>query len=226
MAEQHRNRPGLAGHRMLDRQLGRLHRGDRLLRLHHLLGDAAEGSPRVPAAVIAGRLLIRRVQAEARGIAEIGEEQHGRPRQMRLERANEAVAQDPRALAQEDARTPGQPAIDLGHDAAQRLLAHRHHAHLVLHLAQARDDAAGMPARYAEDVFDAGFRQHPRDQHTRRQFLGQHPFDRHLKSPPKTASACLATQPERNASVPQKVPKISRIAAVTDAPSRYAPVRR
>jgi hypothetical protein len=49
----------LAGQRVLDRELRRLHRGDRLLRLHDLLGDAAEGAARVPAAVIAGRLLVR-----------------------------------------------------------------------------------------------------------------------------------------------------------------------
>src|SRR5438309_539541 len=39
-----------------------------------------------------------------------------------------------------------------------------------------------MAARNAENVFDAGLRQHPRDQDPRRQFLGQHPLDRHHPS--------------------------------------------
>ena len=76
MAEQHRDWAGLAGHRMLDRELGRLHRGDRILRLHDLLGNPAEGAARVPAPVIAGCLLIGRVQGETRRVAEIGQQDH------------------------------------------------------------------------------------------------------------------------------------------------------
>ncbi len=195
MAEQHRHRTGLSGHRVLDRELGRLHRGDRLLRLHDLLGHAAKGAPRVPAAIVAGRLLVGRVQAKARRIAEIGQEQHGRTRQEGLERTNEAVAEHPRALPEHHTGAPGQPSVNFGHHPGQRLFAHGHHADLVLHLREARDDAAGMPARYAEDIFDAGFRQDAGDQHSGRQFLGQHPLDRHFRSSPGTAEACLARLP-------------------------------
>ena len=76
VAEEDRDGAGLARHRMLDRELRRLHRGGRLLRLHDLLGDAAEGAAGVPAAPIAGRLLIGRVQGKPRGVAEIGQQQH------------------------------------------------------------------------------------------------------------------------------------------------------
>ncbi len=90
--------------------------------------------------------------------------------------------------------TPGQPAVDLGHHPRQRLLAHRHHAHLVLHLAESRDDAAGMAAGNAEDVFDAGFRQDTRHQHPRRHLLGQHPLDRHGPSLPRQERRKLASR--------------------------------
>jgi hypothetical protein len=78
VTEQHRHRTGLARHRVLDRELRRLHRGGWVLRLHDLLGDAAESAARVPAAVIAGRLLIGGVQGEARRVAEIGQQHHRR----------------------------------------------------------------------------------------------------------------------------------------------------
>ena len=150
-----------------------------VMRLHHLLGDAAERAARIPTAVVARRLLIRRVQMERRRIGEIGQQQHRRTGQIRLHRADQAVAQHPRPLADHHARPPRQPAIDLGHHAGERFLAHQHHAQRVLVLAQARDDAAGVAAGDAEHVFDAGFLQHPPDQVGRRLFLGQHALDCH-----------------------------------------------
>ena len=197
MAEQHRNRTGLARHRVLDRELRRLHRGDRLLRLHDLLRDAAERAPRVPAAVIAGRLLIRGVQRKARRVAEIGQEQHRRTGQKGFERADQPVAEHPRPLPDHHAGPPRQPAIDLGHHAGQRLLAHRDHAHLVLDLGETLDDAPGMAAGDAEHILDPGFRQDARDQHPRRDFLAQHPLDRHRHSP-RCALSLPSPEPEHN----------------------------
>ena len=179
LREQHRHRTRLPRQRVLDRKLRRLHRGDRLVRLHHLLGDAAERAPRIPAAIVAGRLLIRRMQMEPRRVGEIGEQQHGRTGEERLDRADQAVAQHPRPLPDHHARPARQPAIDLGHHAGERLLAHQHHAQRVLVLAQARDDAAGVAAGDAEHELDAGFLQHPPDQVGRRLFLGQHALDCH-----------------------------------------------
>ena len=179
MAEEDRDRPHLAGERVLDRELRRLHRLERLMRLHDLFGDAAKGAAGVPAAVIAGRLLIGRVQMEMRRVGEIGQQHHRRRRQKRLQRADQPVAEHPRPLPDHHAGPPGEPAVNLGHDPGERFLAHRDHAHLVLHLGESRDDAPGMPAGNAEDIFDAGLGQDPRHQYPRRCLLFQHPLDRH-----------------------------------------------
>ena len=164
---------------MLDAELGRLHRGDRFVRLHDVLGDAAEGAPRVPAAPVAGTLLVGRVQRKARRVAEIGQQQHRRARQMGLDYPDHPVAEHPRALPEQDAGSPRQPAIDLGHDPTQRLLAHQDGADRVLVLAQSLDDPAGMAAGNAEDHLDPGLFEHPRHERVRRHFLGQHRRDRH-----------------------------------------------
>ena len=119
MAVEDRDRPRLPGQRMLDAELGRLHRGHRVVRLHDMLGDAAKGAPRVPAAPIAGALLIGRVQGKMRGVAEIGQEQHRRTRQMRLDDADHAVAEHPRPLPEQNPGPPRQPPVHLGHDPGQ-----------------------------------------------------------------------------------------------------------
>jgi len=68
MAVEHGYRPRLAGERVLDRKLCRLHGGDRVMRLHDVLGDATKRAARVPAAPVAGRLLVgaRATQSAAR----------------------------------------------------------------------------------------------------------------------------------------------------------------
>src|SRR5580704_14319676 len=109
MAVEHRDRPRLAGERMLYRELRGLDCGDRVVRLHDVLRDAAEGAARVPAAPVAGRLLIGRVQCKARRIAEIGQEQHRRARQMSLDRAEKPVAEHPWALPEQHTRPLCQP---------------------------------------------------------------------------------------------------------------------
>src|SRR5262249_47885957 len=65
MCVEHRYRSRLPGERMFDRKLGGLHRTNRVMRLHHVLGDAAERASRIPAPPIASRLLVRRMQCEA-----------------------------------------------------------------------------------------------------------------------------------------------------------------
>src|SRR6516165_2023817 len=104
MAVEHRDRPWLASERVLYRQLRGLHGGDRVVRLHDVLGDAAECAARVPAAPIAGRLLVGCMQAKPRRVAEIGQEQHRRARQMRFDRAEEAVAEHPWTLPEQYTR--------------------------------------------------------------------------------------------------------------------------
>ncbi len=149
------------------------------MRLHHVLGDAAEGAARVPAAPIAGRLLVGRMQRKARRVAEIGQQQHRRARQICLDGAEKAVAEHPRPLPQQYAGPPRQPSIDLRHDTAERLLAHQYGADRVLVLAEPGDDPAGMPARDAEHHLDPGLLQYPRDQRIGRRLFGQHRLDRH-----------------------------------------------
>ena len=128
---------------------------------------------------------------------EIGQQHHRRRRKIRLERADEPVAEHPRPLPDHHPGAPRQPAIDLGHDTGQRFLAHRDHAHLVLHLRQARDSMRpGMPARDAEDKFDPGLGEHPRHQHARWRLFLQHPLDGHGRSS-RGVSGELATGGER-----------------------------
>src|ERR1700751_1478192 len=110
MAVEHGDRSWLADERVLYRQLCRLHGGDRVVRLHDVLGDAAEGAARVPAAPVAGRLLVGRMQRKARRVAEIGQKQHRRARQVSLYRAQEAVAKHPWTLPEQYTRPPRQPA--------------------------------------------------------------------------------------------------------------------
>src|ERR1700740_83041 len=98
MAVEHGDRSWLAGERVLYRQLRGLHGGDRVVRLHDVLGDAAEGAARVPAAPVAGRLLVGCMQAKGRRVAEIGQQQHRRARQVSLYRAEKAVAEHPWTL--------------------------------------------------------------------------------------------------------------------------------
>jgi len=184
MTIEDRNRTRLSRERVFDPELRRLHRGDRLMRLHDVLGDAAKGAARVPAAPVAGRLLIGRVQGKPRGVAEIGQQQHRRARQMGLDRADQPVAEHPRPLSKQYAGAPRQPAIDLGHDPAQRFLAHQDGADRVLVFAQAGHDAAGVAAGNAKDHLDPGFFEHPGDERARRHFFGQHRRDRHGCIPP------------------------------------------
>ena len=183
---------------MLDAELGRLHRGHRVVRLHDLLGDAAKGAARVPAAPVAGPLLIGRMERKARGVAEIGQQQHRRARQMRLDDPDHAVAEHPRPLPQEHAGAPGQPPVNLGHDPAQQLLAHQDGADRVLVFAQARHDAPGVAAGDAEDHLDPGFFEHPGDERARRRLFGQHRLDRHgLILPRACGSRELASELRR-----------------------------
>jgi hypothetical protein len=144
-----------------------------------MLGDAAEGAPRVPASPIAGRLLIGRMQRKARSVAEIGQQQHRRARQICLDGAEQPVAEHPRPLAEQHPGPPRQPAIDFGHHPAQRFLAHQHGADRVLVLAEPRYNTAGVASRNAEYHLDPGFLENPGNQHARRHFFGQHRLDRH-----------------------------------------------
>ncbi len=119
MGVEHGDRTRLSGERMFDRELCRLHRTDRVVRLHDVLGDAAEGAPRVPAPPIPGRLLVGRMQGEPRRVAEIGQQQHRRARQICLDGAEQPVAEHPGPLPEQHARPPRQTTVNLGHDPAQ-----------------------------------------------------------------------------------------------------------
>src|SRR5215471_9215402 len=103
---------------------------------------------------------------------------------MRLDRADETIAEHPWSLSEQYARPPRQPTVNFGHDPAQRLLAHEHGSDRVLVLVEALHYAPGMAAGNAEDHLDPGLFEHARDERARRHFFGQHRLDRHPCPPP------------------------------------------
>ena len=90
---------------MLDGELRRLHRLGRFIGDEGLLRTPSSVL-RVGAAVVAGPALIRRVLGVRRDVGEVGQQQHGRAAEMRLERAEEA---DGRMKMPCPMATPGLP---------------------------------------------------------------------------------------------------------------------
>ena len=113
---------------MLDGELRRLHGLDWLVGDKGLLRHAGERPARVGAAIVAGAALVGRMLGQRGDIGEVGQQQHGRAAEVRLERAEEAVGKHEDALPDGDAGLAGEAPVDLGHDAGELLVAHEHRA--------------------------------------------------------------------------------------------------
>jgi Mandelate racemase / muconate lactonizing enzyme, N-terminal domain len=148
---QHRDGPRLAGERVLDRELGVLHGLGAFARHKHLLGVAADGCLRVQRAVVARARLIWTVVRERRAVAEVGQQQHWRPRKKRFEDTHAGVGQHKRALAHRHARLARQPAVHVGHDRRQAFLANQDDPSRVAVVVQRDEDRLryelGIPTR-------------------------------------------------------------------------------
>ena len=156
----HRHRPGLARHRVLHRELRGLHARRGFVGGEHLLGHATEGLARIPHAVVAGAGLVGAVQVVARAVAEVGQQQHRRAGEQRLHRAEQAVAEHPRPLADDHARLAREPPVHLGHHAREALVAYGDGADLVLVVGERHEQPARVAAGDAEHHVDAGLGQH------------------------------------------------------------------
>src|SRR5919106_1056746 len=115
-----------------------------------------------PAPVVAGAALVGGVVRERAAVGHLGQDDHGRAAQQRLEEALPGVAGDPLALAHDHQRPAGEAAIGLGHGGAEGLLAHLHHPDGVVGV-QGGEQIAGVAARDPEHVLDPGLGQHADD---------------------------------------------------------------
>jgi hypothetical protein len=149
--------------RMLDGELCRMHRLDRLTGDKSLLRHTIERPACVGAAVVAGAALVGRVLREWSDIGEVGEQQHGRAAEMRLERAEKAIGKQKDTLPDGNAGLAGKAPVYLGHDAGELLVAHEHRADGALVVVERVVEAAHVAAGDAEDHVDAGFLEHPND---------------------------------------------------------------
>ena len=80
--------------------------------------------------------------------------EHRRGALHRLERAEERVAREEDALAHDHAGLAGEPAVHLGHDRADLLVADQDRLDLA-RVVERVEDAAGVAARHAEHELDA-----------------------------------------------------------------------
>jgi hypothetical protein len=111
----------------------------------------------------AGGGTVRGMLGERSDIGEVGEQQHGRAAEMRLERTEKAVGKHEDALPDGDAGLAGKASVYLSHDAGELLVAHERRADGALVVVERVVEAAHVAAGDAEDHVDAGFLEHSDD---------------------------------------------------------------
>ena len=169
--EDHADRAALAGQRVLDRELGDVHRLHRRVGHGGVLGDAVQRLSGVERAIVAGAALIGRMLSVRCLIGEIGQQQHRRAAQVRLQRSQQRVGQHERPLPDRDPGLAGEAAVHLGHHARQLLVPHQYRPHRRLVIVQRVVDRPGIAANDPEHHVDAGTLQRLHDPLDRTNFF-------------------------------------------------------
>ena len=140
---------------MLERNLQAVDALDRIGGNKGALGDGRKRLFGVPGAVVAGASLVGAVLRVGGIVAQVGQQQHRRARQMGFNRAEAGVQQEG-GLADGHARFAGQTAVGLGHHPGACLFADEHRPDRVPVVVQGVKQRSGIAARNTEDHIDPG----------------------------------------------------------------------
>ncbi len=159
--EDDRGRAGPAGGRVLEREADAPDRLGGRPREPVLLRDGVEDLRERQPAVVAAGLLVGRDRRVVAALGGLGEHDHRRRAQAGLHLADGAEAPDPGPLADQHAGRPGEPAVDLGHDARLALVARADDVDLGV--GERLEQLDHPAARVAEHPGHAQLLEHPGD---------------------------------------------------------------